>query len=123
MTTSNNLSRSFLTRDKLKRIGLHVRSQQAAVALPVAVALGGVEQLVHLEAGEVLAPVVLFLPAARPPPRFCRFPSAHRFVESLPRPKRRKPAPNGRGRFRVSTKCLVLSRDNPERAGQGTKGT
>jgi hypothetical protein len=64
--------------------GTVIHQQQATVPLPVAAAFGGVDQLFHLEAGEVLAPAVLFLPAARLPPRFCRFPSVHRFVESLP---------------------------------------
>jgi hypothetical protein len=98
------------------------QEQQAAVAGPVAAAFGGVDQLFHLEAGEVLATAVLFLPAARRA-RFSCFPSAHRFVESLSCRRPRKPAPNGWSVFRVSTKCLLLSRDNPKRAGQGTKGT
>src|SRR5450755_3256825 len=84
--------------------------QQAAVAGPVVAAFRGVEQFFHLEAGEVLAAAVLFLPAARPPPRFCRFPSIHRFVESLPCSKSLKPLQTLGGLFAVSTKCRVLSR-------------
>ena len=85
------------------------QQQQAAVAGPVAAAFGGVDQLFHLEAGEVLAPAVLFLPAARRA-RFSCFPSVHRFVESLPCRRPRKPLQTGRWRFRVSTKCSILSR-------------
>ena len=98
------------------------QQQQAAVAGPVAAAFGGVEQLFDLEAGEVLAAAVLFLPAARPPPRFSCFRSAHRFVESLSCPRPLKPLQTGQGAFRLSTKCRVLSRVNTEGTGQGKKG-
>lgn len=79
------------------------QEQQATVAGLVPAAPGRLDQPFNLAAGEVLAVAVI-------PAHVSAFASVHRFVESLACAMPRKPAPNGQGAFRLSTKGFILSR-------------